>query len=138
MALQALSNMAISYYSLVFPSIVESPVSTICTAAGHCNLTCSTKGVPTPTVDWYRDDNQIWLQEDSQIQFLNSTSFVETNSTLAILMADSSHAGFYRCVASNSLVEDRNVTSSTALVQVHCELRVLRVLLLSLTQIPIM
>ena len=109
------------YYSLASPSIVEPPIDKICTAAGRCNLTCSTKGVPSPTVDWYHNGNKVWLHQYNQMQFLNSTSFTEANSTLDILTADSSHTGSYHCVASNSLVENRSATSSPALVRVHCE-----------------
>ena len=107
-----------SLLSVVFPRILEGPRSSVCTAGGPCNLTCSVEGVPLPTVTWSQNGSPV---PKASLVETEPSSFYSGVSTILFKDVSLGNAGSYGCQASNLLVEHMSASSSDAVLTVHCE-----------------
>ena len=85
------------------PFLIDGPRNQTINESDTLLLTCNVGGNPAPNISWYRHD---------------SDKELATGSALLISHANRSHAGSYRCIASNGF---GNPVTSQATVLINCK-----------------
>ena len=93
--------------SLGVPEIVIAPQSSSVTAGNTILFSCVAVGDPYPSITWIRDDGSEIMNDSMRISVYASQQdqggVVFIHSILEICSVEAADAGYYTCVASNSL-----------------------------------
>lgn len=96
----------VKYFSLsssgptdVLPSIISGPSNQSVDERTDVILSCEVDGSPEPSVSWFRNDDNLPLQNTSSVLITQSGLF----SQLSITNVNISDKGVYRCVATSNI-----------------------------------
>ena len=104
---------------------IDSSVSVNETA--DISLSCTTRGVPAPTITWSHDGVNLSVTENRIIisspmeSTDNSTGFIDVTSTLTVTNSMRSDANNYTCVASNTVQGATRQDQRTFTLTVNCK-----------------
>ncbi len=82
-------------------TIFEYPVDTVVNISESVNFTCSARGIPLPSISWYRNGSLLDSANVSISQTTNGTDSVRSELFLGSLVL--SDAGTYSCNASHDI-----------------------------------
>ena len=104
--------------------IVVSPMNTVHFAGGNVSLRCSVRGIPEPSITWFKNGDL--LTEEDNVVILAEKTVDQNHITIVNILAFQelvlSNDAEYRCVANNTGV--KNVTfqvSNSANLTVQCK-----------------
>ena len=101
-----------------------SPMNTVHFAGGNVSLLCSARGIPEPSIAWFKNDEL--LTEEDNVVILAETSVNRNHITITNVLTFQeltlSNQAEYRCEANNTGAKNFVFqTSSSANLTVHCK-----------------
>ena len=117
------------YIFTVYPSIINPPVDISVTVLEQIDsiiLNCSARGVPTPTITWYRGNMELMGVEDRTTisaphELSNVDGFYYVDSTLTISSSNRRDTDIYYCEAENTILGSQVIARRQFNVTVNCK-----------------
>ena len=105
----------------MLPVVVQQPRPVTELVGTTATLSCCARGVPMPTIMWFKEDTPIDLSP-TRIS-TNSTADIDNVNCSDLVLLDLvlSDMALYQCNASNDLAEVRSIESDTVPLTVNCK-----------------